>query len=705
MSETYRKKHEARQSADWLLDADGAPLGLVGPQGDLVQVPIIKTSPGGGVVLIGPNGEEITVGGGLTPDATGTLAGRSAHDAAAIGFVYLATDQTPQEYYIREGVSGWSAAIPAAGGAAPAPTPENSKELTFEMFGCTGVGNERDAITAALNYAATSGKPIVDYSGKTFSFDSSITITAPGKTIEIRGNVTLQGRGSAFLTIQGEMVEVGYLTTGVVKGASLITYSGTTLMQDDLIILWNSRQYSFSLHRPSYYDGEFAQVKRVNNETVSLYESSRTSYVGDINDKIFKLTPCRVEIHNVSFKSGATADNCLSIRYAANSKFFIKDVTTAGPAVAFSLDKCFKTTIRGGKFYTPYEPSTTTGYGIGISNSQRVLVEDVDAYGGRHGIATGGYGGSGSVPCRDVLIRRCNIDNDPQSNTHTADFHGNTESSYYEDCQISGWIMLSGRDIGIRGGRVTGRAESNKPILAFGELVGGRVTFSCEAVVHPLSPATWVIGPTGSAYMSFINEPCVIAVVDLKLTITASITKIMVVHLKGPHAHTWIIDGLTLLGSVSGLTTIASAYNDGGVDAKEINLTNISNRTIPLLTGLASSVGKLNRTDTTTGSTADGSYTRFSDGTMVCRHSFSGSSDISTAFLGGFKSPAFSWTYPVAFYAPPIVSITPSGGTSASAVLDGVSKASAAFYVTSFSAQGAAASREATLVATGRWRA
>ena len=49
MSETYRKKHEARQSADWLLDADGAPLGLVGPQGDLVQVPIIKTSPGGGI--------------------------------------------------------------------------------------------------------------------------------------------------------------------------------------------------------------------------------------------------------------------------------------------------------------------------------------------------------------------------------------------------------------------------------------------------------------------------------------------------------------------------------------------------------------------------------------------------------------------------------------------------------------------------------
>jgi len=70
-----------------------------------------------GVIELSAGGEPITVGGGgITPDATGTLANRSAHNAAAVGFVYLATDQTPAEYYFREGASGnWSPAVEVQG--------------------------------------------------------------------------------------------------------------------------------------------------------------------------------------------------------------------------------------------------------------------------------------------------------------------------------------------------------------------------------------------------------------------------------------------------------------------------------------------------------------------------------------------------------------------------------------------------------------
>lgn len=71
----------------------------------------------GVVELIGPDGQPISVGGGgINPDATGALAGRSAHDAEAVGFVYLATDQVPAEYYFREGAAGnWSAAVEVQG--------------------------------------------------------------------------------------------------------------------------------------------------------------------------------------------------------------------------------------------------------------------------------------------------------------------------------------------------------------------------------------------------------------------------------------------------------------------------------------------------------------------------------------------------------------------------------------------------------------
>ena len=33
MTETYRRQQQFRQSADWMVDSDGRPLGLVGPGG------------------------------------------------------------------------------------------------------------------------------------------------------------------------------------------------------------------------------------------------------------------------------------------------------------------------------------------------------------------------------------------------------------------------------------------------------------------------------------------------------------------------------------------------------------------------------------------------------------------------------------------------------------------------------------------------
>lgn len=80
-----------------------------------VPVTASKTLPGG--IELWAAGTQITAsGGGISPDATGTLVGRSAHNAEAVGFVYLATDQVPAEYYFREGAAGnWSAAVTVRG--------------------------------------------------------------------------------------------------------------------------------------------------------------------------------------------------------------------------------------------------------------------------------------------------------------------------------------------------------------------------------------------------------------------------------------------------------------------------------------------------------------------------------------------------------------------------------------------------------------
>jgi len=675
-------------------DAGGSHHGLV----------TYQTSPGGGVVLIGPNGEEITVGGGLTPDATGTLAGRSAHDAAAIGFVYLATDQTPQEYYIREGVSGWSAAIPAAGGAAPAPTPDNSKELTFEMFGCTGVGNERVAITAALNYAATSGKPIVDHSGKTFSFEPSITITAPNSTLSIAGNITLQGTGPAYLNVRGALTEVATISAAAVKGAYAVSVTDNTFAPGDIAVFWNSREYSFSLHRPVYFDGEFAIVKGVSGSTVLLQSALRTSYTGEIADKALKLSPVTLLLKGISVRSGNAA-YALNLQYAANSRIYAKDILSTGYKCALSVDKCYDTDIIRGSFSVPYNVATTTGYGISISNSQKGLVENVNSFGGRHAVATGGTGAPGSVPVRDFIIRKSVLDNDPASATHTADFHGNTENSYFDDCDISGWVALGGKNTGVRGGKVGGRSGSNKPVLGITELVGGTMTFSCEATVPAGSTTTAAVGFISGSFNDFINEPFKIELKGATVNVIASVTRVVLAYIRSVQPGTWVVDGLTLKGDTSGLASIVRDYYESpGVDIASVVVRGISHPDIPPLSGRAQTLAVLALTDTSSGAGANGSFTKYPDGSMICRHSFSGSAAIETGLLGAFKSADFSWTYPAAFNSAPFVSVTPTGGTAVSGGLGTVSTTAAAFFVTA-NAEQVAATRTVNLVAIGRWRA
>ena len=80
--------------------------------GDLV---VRRRTATGSEFVAGSEPVDLGGGAGIQPDATGTLAGRSTYDAEAAGFVYLATDQSPAEYYFRQGASGWSAAVTVRG--------------------------------------------------------------------------------------------------------------------------------------------------------------------------------------------------------------------------------------------------------------------------------------------------------------------------------------------------------------------------------------------------------------------------------------------------------------------------------------------------------------------------------------------------------------------------------------------------------------
>lgn len=145
-------------------------------------------------------------GAGIPPDATGPLSGRSTYNAEAIGFVYLATDQIPAEYYFREGAAGnWSAAVEVQGptGAAGA-TGSTGPQGIQGPAGATGPQGSVGA-TGPQGPAGSGGSIAVKDEGTTLSTAaSSINFVGAGVAATADGDVvtvTVAGGGGSSGTI------------------------------------------------------------------------------------------------------------------------------------------------------------------------------------------------------------------------------------------------------------------------------------------------------------------------------------------------------------------------------------------------------------------------------------------------------------------------------------------------------------------------
>lgn len=105
-----------------------------------------------------------------------------------------------------------------------------------------------------------------------------------------------------------------------------------------------------------------------------------------------------------------------------------------------------------------------------------------------------------------------------------------------------------------------------------------------------------------------------------------------------------------------------------------------------------------------TGSNSNGEYTKWADGTMICRHRTSDSVTISTSLsFGGYRSNGLTWTYPQEFSSSPrltftVANITAFGGTAyASSATEGT------YYFTAINQIGSSGTRNADLTAIGKW--
>jgi hypothetical protein len=90
-------------SNNWTLSLTGSTgqQGIQGPQGNPSTVPG-PTGPAGTASLVpGPQGIQGNDGQGITPDQTGTIAGRTTYDNQPKNFKYLVTDTSPFQLFIK----------------------------------------------------------------------------------------------------------------------------------------------------------------------------------------------------------------------------------------------------------------------------------------------------------------------------------------------------------------------------------------------------------------------------------------------------------------------------------------------------------------------------------------------------------------------------------------------------------------------------
>jgi hypothetical protein len=186
--------------------------GETGPQGP--QGIQGETGPQGPQGDTGPQGPK---GDGLQLDATGAFSGRSTYDAEPAGFVYLSTDGdagggAPAVLYIREGASGWSAAIPFQGeqGEAGPTGPQGIQGPT----GPAGPAGADGADGEGVPTGGTTGQVLAKASGT--DYDTAWVDAAAGGGLTVAAIQT-----AAFAPEAGTLYPVDTSGGGVVLSALL----------------------------------------------------------------------------------------------------------------------------------------------------------------------------------------------------------------------------------------------------------------------------------------------------------------------------------------------------------------------------------------------------------------------------------------------------------------------------------------------------
>ncbi|MDA3557722.1 hypothetical protein MKL42_09485 [Acinetobacter sp. AOR15_HL] len=554
-------------------------------------------------------------------------------------------------------------------------TEQNNLNLTInnfvnpKMFGAIGDGiaDDTQAIKDCFDHMIANSTKLYDYSGSVYKHVETIVVNGANKLIEIEGNVTFESINGAF-SFSGSLTPLGNIASAPLPNDKQIIVSEvpSTLKQEDIVVIHNQLDFSFSEYRSYYKDGEIKRVANVEGSTIKLTDELETTYTGISTDKVFKLEPIKLRIiGNIKFKSDYQYG--LKVTYCADSVFNEMEVLSlsgkVGTSYAFLLERSFNCRITGGKFIKKGDSTTGTDYGICFSNCQDIIAKPNYCFGYRHAVATGGGSLNGCVPCRRIYIEEAILEIGVDTGIHCADFHGNTIDSHYKQCTIRGMVGLGGRNNKSIENKITMHKDEVRPPIFVTECSGpvysiGDYIVDCGAANAIMQWASSGTAVKNTRQYSFTLQ-------DVRIG-KGSLIWIMNIANYNSAPCSFILDGFEFVESIphSSLTSLVNnAIQPGAKKPSLIQITNpktnvnyityiSSDTNSTLADGTSKLVFDRNgiRTDS-----APGHFSQQADGTMICRHRISGTVAINTAHAGGYKTTDLNWVFPRTFVEPPTI--------------------------------------------------
>lgn len=331
----------------------------------------------------------------------------------------------------------------------------------YQVFSCTGTGKvvfasvkevapewwgfTTDA-AAAITAALTTGRTVKLAAGKTYPVATSVSVTAAaGQNFKItaESGALIDGTAStqtSLLTVQGAPGSFVALGADVNKGSGAITSAlAGSLTAGDIILITSTELWNPI--RSCYYKGEMCEVESISGATINLKSVLYDGYVAGTTT-IAKVTAPKVEISGLKIRRNSNHE-ALRVYYAREVLLENCDVAGArecGIRVAY----LYGGVIRNNYVTDCWFSGTGTSYGINVCSSQNILEEGNRVFGGRHGIAHGGW-----EPNRDITLFGNVIDNNHASGTYSLDFHENCERVRVVGNIIKNCLTWCGTDVGI----------------------------------------------------------------------------------------------------------------------------------------------------------------------------------------------------------------------------------------------------------------